>query len=146
MINFNRIGKVARIALVATVISGTALAVSPAQARDSVTFGFNFSTGNGVSFSIGSDAQTRQVRGNRYRHQVCLEDRDIRRGLRNYGFYDIRFLGERGRHVRVKAEKDRWNYTLRVNRCSGNIDIVDRSPKRFRDHGRGGAELHFRFR
>lgn len=120
-----------RAALAALVIGGGAVAALPSQAAG---FGFNFTPGNGgsVYFYGGNSGQY----NNHYRPrpQVCLTDHQVRRQLRDEGFSDIRLFNTAGTFLKARAEKGRWTYTLRINRCTGNVAVLERDRTR-----RGGT-------
>jgi len=95
--------------LVAAVLGGSAIAAAPAQAASpNVSFSFSFGNG-GAQFG-----------------RSCLSDREVRRGLRQRGFEDIRFIDRRGRVVRVRAEQGRRDVRVSVDSCTGRIIDVDR--------------------
>jgi hypothetical protein len=55
----------------------------------------------------------------------CLNDKQIRKGLKNYGFFDIDIVDHIGKNrVRVEAGYDDWYYSFRLNRCSGDVDKI----------------------
>lgn len=113
----NPLARFATIALCALAI-GTA----PAAAQ-SLGLEFNFGAGNGSK----SEMQTfdSKKKGTEFA-PVCLTNRQIRRGLRDYGFEDIAVVRELSRN-RVIVEalyEDDWYYSMRVHRCRGYVDRV----------------------
>jgi hypothetical protein len=55
----------------------------------------------------------------------CLTDKQIRKGLINYGFEDVHIVDHLSKNrVRVEAAYDEWYYSFRVNRCSGVVDKI----------------------
>jgi hypothetical protein len=55
----------------------------------------------------------------------CLEDREIIRALRDYGFERVRIVRYlRGERVEVTAYWGRYQYSMRVDRCTGVVDRV----------------------
>ena len=116
--------KTARAAVVAIVLA--VVAMSPAQAAPP-----NLSS----SFSLevkpqgGDQKQLQQFRNRQFApsdfYDWCLTDRQIRRGLRSYGFTDIELVGNSSRNrVRVEATYGDWVYSMRVHRCSGMVDRI----------------------
>lgn len=70
---------------------------------------------------------------------TCLEDEDIRQGLATEGFADVDVRRPlEGSAVEAYASYGRWIYKMRVDRCSGEVDNVER----VRRVG-GGLGLHF---
>lgn len=147
--------KTARAMIAALVIGAASISAMPAQAAGgNVAFGFNFNSGNGVSFSVGADQQHHGKRmQHKRRHRSCMNDRQLRRGLRDYGFRAISFGGERRGKVRAEATRGRWEYSMRVDRCDGEVSRLTkvrrhrgvRHHNNRRRHG-NGVQLQFNFR
>lgn len=140
-----------RAAFAALIIGAAAVSAVPAQAANNgVTFGFSFGS-NGSTVYSTQNHQTRSattVHHRRWNSQE-LSNRDIRRGLRDYGFRNIKFANRDNRRVRVTAVRDGYKYKLRVNRRNGNIKILDQRRLQGRGggrHHRGGFQLEFNFR
>ncbi|WIJ23541.1 hypothetical protein [Devosia sp. RR2S18] len=84
----------------------------------------------------------------------CLRDREVRRGIGDYGYRNVEIVGELRRdRVEVRAVKRNWLYSMRVDRCTGEVDRVERL-RRMRggyadSHGGldldGGFHLDFNF-
>jgi len=146
-----------RAAVAALIIGAASISAMPAQAAsNNVGFGFNFNSGNGISFSIASDNNDRS-RGRDVRHsqrRACLSDRQLSRGLRDYGFDDIRLGRESRGKVAVEATRGRAEYTMLVDRCDGDVSRLEQKRSRrdsYRGHDdrpRGGnsTQLQFNFR
>lgn len=143
-----------RAALLTLVLgASTAMATMPAQAQAEPRFNFQLGVGpngpNGFSFGIGTD--NRRPGGPNWERpgRWCMNDRDVRRAVQDYGFRDAEIRRNLGRYrVEVVA---RWNrgggwYTMRVDRCTGEVDRVERIR---RGPGRGpggpGFGLQFNF-
>lgn len=109
-----------RALLVSALVAGMALAgAAPVQAQ---SFSFNFGiNGGGSSFSYGIGSGGKKFK------RDCLNDREIRRGLRDAGFYDVDIVGDSGVRVRVIAtwERNDRDYSMRVNRCTGKVTDVE---------------------
>jgi hypothetical protein len=126
-----------RAAVIALALGSTAMVAAPAPAM-AQSFSFQFGNDN-FSFGIGSNND-----GVRFR-RLCLTDRQIRRGLRDEGWEDIRFIDRDGNWVRVVArwdENDRY-YTMRINRCTGKVRDIERVRSRRGPGGNFTLELHF---
>lgn len=144
--------------LVAAALVGTAaLTAAPAQAQPSFNFQieipgqgggsaqFGFGTGpnqpgsgfggpgfGGPGFGPGHGGWHDRRPGH---HMRCLTDREIRRGLQNYGFFNLAIVRELPRNrVTVEGAQGNWVYSMRVDRCTGEVDRVERLYRT----GRGG--------
>ena len=137
---FKKSGRAALVALALGAASfGAAVpfTAAPAMAQN---FSFEFGIrGGGDNFSFGVGRGGDRVR------RACLTNNEIRRGLHREGFRDIRFLDRRGNRVTLTAEDRRFDYRLRVNRCTGAVAILDRDRKGRRYNHNPGFGLHFRF-
>lgn len=147
--------KTTRAVIAALIIGAASISAIPAQAGNgSVAFGFNFNSGNGVSFSVGAGQQQHGKRmQHKRRHLSCMNDRQLRRGLRDYGFKEIRFGGERRGKIRVEATRGRWEYSMRVGRCDGQVSRLTKVRRHRglrhhnnRRHQGNGMQLQFNFR
>jgi len=136
---FKKSGRAALVALAlgAVSVGATSFTAAPAMAQN-LTFEFGI-RGGGDNFSFGIGKGGERIR------RDCLTNNEIRRGLRREGFDDIRFLDRRGNRVTVKAEDRRFDYRLRVNRCTGAVAILDRDRKNSRRNRNPGFGLQFRF-
>lgn len=134
--------KTGRAAVIALVLGASAITAAPAVAQSGQPqFNFQLDLGNGgASMSMGTQ-QGRVMVPEHDRRRFCLTDRQIRRGLAQYGFRDARVTREfsRGR-VEVIARYGRNFYSMRVNRCTGEVSRVER----LRRPG-GGFGLQFNF-
>lgn len=136
------IKKSSRAALLAVALAAASIGAAPFTAAPAMAQNLSFQfgiTGGGDNFSFGVGRGGERVR------RDCLTNNEIRRGLRREGFDDIRFLDRRGNRVTVTAEDRRFDYRLRVNRCTGAVAILDRDRKRLRRDRNPGFGLHFRF-
>jgi hypothetical protein len=135
--NFKHIGHAAVLAL---ALGTACLSAAPVQAQEP-SVNFQIELGNG-----GSDQGPQLRRGGPRRDdfRACLSDRQIRRGLTDYGFRNVDLRRELGRN-RVEARGDyrRWTYSMRVNRCTGRVDRVERLRPNL--PGGGGFGLQFNF-
>lgn len=58
---------------------------------------------------------------------ACLADRDIRGGLNRHGWSDVRLRRDfGGGRVEVLARNQGWIYSMRLDRCSGEVDGIER--------------------
>lgn len=116
-----------RTLMVAALIGGTAITgAAPVQAQ---SFSFNFGiNGGGSSFSyeIG--------KGGKKFKRDCLTNRELRDGLEDAGFYDVRFIDRNGVRVRLVAtwERNDRDYTMNVNKCTGKVSDIRPLKKRYR--------------
>ena len=141
-------------ALVLAAGLGT-IAMAPAVAQDAPPSGFSLGIPeNGAPLPFGSEPNTGRSemstedssrRGGYYDPRpdddfnYCLSDRQIVRGLRDYGFQRVnivRYL--RGERVEATAYWGRTQYSMRIDRCSGVVDRV-------RVIRRNGFGLQFNF-
>lgn len=132
-----------RAAAIALVLGASAITAAPAMAQSGQPqFNFQLDLGSGGGASMSMQAPKGRVAvpdHNRYRY--CLTDREIRRGLAQYGFRDARITREFGRNrVEVVARYGRDFYSMRVDRCTGEVNRVER----MRRPG-GGFGLQFNF-
>lgn len=126
--------RIARATLVAAILGASALAAAPAQAQ---AFDFSITTPEGFSFSFGgggfSGRQFHKPQRD-YRH-ACMSDHELRRQLRDQGFYNIHLDQGRRGWVHIWAERRHSAYTMDVNTCTGTIANIDRE----RGHRRRGS-------
>jgi hypothetical protein len=118
-----------RALLVAAVVATTGLAAAPAMAQNQPSFNFQF--------GIGSDGQPRfgvgvGNDGPRWRRGYCMDDGQVIRALRQQGYRNIDINESSRRTARVEADQGRYMYDLRVNKCSGDVDVLDRERIRGR--------------
>lgn len=151
MTKLSNLQKTTRAAVAALVIGAASMSVMPAQAANTVTFGFSFGSNGGSSYSHQTNQAPRatQVHHRNNWERQRLTNRDIRRGLRDYGFRQIKFANRENRRVRVTAVRDGWQYKLRVNRKNGNVKVLDRERLYRQGNGgrnQGGFRLQFNFR
>ncbi|SFZ82668.1 hypothetical protein SAMN02983003_1209 [Devosia enhydra] len=142
-----------RAALLALVLgSSTVMATMPAQAQAEPRFNFQLGVGpsgpNSFSFGFGND-QRRPGGPNWDRPgRWCMNDREVRRAVQDYGFRDVEVRRELGRdRVEVVA---RWHrgggwYSMRVNRCTGEVDRVERLRRGGGGRGPGGPGFGLQF-
>jgi hypothetical protein len=112
-----------RAALLAVALAGTALSAAPAQAAPPQGFSLE------VKPQGGDQKQQRQFQQKQFApndfYNWCLSDRQIRSGLRRYGFSDVTVVDSFSRNrVRVEATYDDWVYSMRIHRCTGTVDRI----------------------
>lgn len=113
-----------RAAIVALTLGASVMAAAPAVAQSQPSFNFQFGVGGDgkPSFGFGVDSG-----GDRIRPQVCLTNRQIVRGLRDEGYRDVEIVRELPRNrVGVIARDGRIWYSMRVHRCTGEVDRIER--------------------
>ena len=126
-----------RAAIVALALGVPAYVVAtPAVAQPSFNFQFGVGPDGKPSVGFGVDSD-----GYRVRPQVCLTDRQIIRGIRDEGYRDVQIVEDLPRNrVGVIARDGRTWYSMRVNRCTGEVDRIQRL-RNFRP----GLSFEFRF-
>ena len=130
-----------RAAIVALTLGAATLTAMPAaQAQPSFSFNFGLGGTGDPSLSFGINSGKKGDRGFRL---ACLSDRQIIRGLDNAGFTRIRIGDSLGRNrIEVFARYDGSLYSMRVNRCTGVVDRIERIR---RSNNGGGFGLQFNF-
>ncbi|WP_055049259.1 hypothetical protein [Devosia sp. A16] len=131
--------KTSRAAIVALTLGAAAITAMPAQAQSEPQFSFQ------LGINGGGDAQTFS-KGNRHTRphfDRCLTNRQVERGLRDYGFRNVDVIRNLGRdRVLVVASWRNKDYAMKVDKCSGRVYDVKRL-KKFR--GQPGFSLQFNF-
>lgn len=118
----NTLRQTGRAAVLAVVLAGTALSAAPAQAAP--LQGFSLDVQPQGKSGKEMQLQKKQLGPNDF-FNWCLTDKQIRRGLQNYGFDDVHIVDHLSKNrVRVEAAYDEWYYSFRVNRCSGVVDKI----------------------
>lgn len=119
-----------RAGVVALTLAGTAAMAVPAQAASpNIGFSLNFgaqSPKGGITLHFGDRDYWR----------VCLSDSQIRSALNRNGYRDVRIVREdrRSNKVLVVAQKRGDWYSMRVDRCTGKVDRVEKVKR-----NRGGS-------
>lgn len=150
MFDITNLKRAGRVLAVAAVLGAGGLAAAPAQAAPSL----NFQLGIGNDGSVITFGTGRTPRGVQP-IKKCLTNRQIERGLERHGFDDadvIRNLSNT--RVLVRADWGRYDYEMKVNRCSGkvyDIERIRRAPRpdhNWPNHGWGnnnGFGFQFRY-
>lgn len=137
-----RLKAIGAAAVLAATIAVTGLAAAPALAQGQPPSNFSLSVPGGDSNTMTMQApgNQRATESRRYdRRYYCLTDRQIIRGLRDYGFERARIVRNlRGERVEAIANWGRYQYSMRIDRCTGVVD-------RIRLIRRGGVGLQFNF-
>jgi hypothetical protein len=131
--NFKHVGRAAVLAL---ALGTASFSAAPVQAQEP---SLNF------QIQIAPDDQGPQLRRNgpRLNLQACLTDRQIRRGLSDYGFRNVDLRRDLGRdRVEARGTYRRWTYSMRVNRCNGRVDRVERLRPALRSGGGFGLQFN----
>lgn len=120
----NTLRQTGRAAVLAVVLAGTVLSSVPAQAAPNMG-GFSLE----VKPQGGDQKQMQQYKkkgfGPNDFFNWCLTDKQIRRGLKAYGFFEVEITDRLSKNrVRVEAGYDDWYYSMRINRCSGVVDRI----------------------
>lgn len=119
----NMLRQTSRAAVLAVVLAGTALSAVPVQAAPLGGFSLD------VKPQGGDQKQLQQFKKKNFGpndfFNWCLTDKQIRKGLINYGFEEVHIVDHLSKNrVRVEAAYDEWYYSFRVNRCSGVVDKI----------------------
>jgi hypothetical protein len=119
----NTLRQTGRAAVLAVVLAGTALSAVPVQAAPLGGFSLD------VKPQGGDQKQLQQFKKKNFGpndfFNWCLTDKQIRKGLINYGFEEVHIVDHLSKNrVRVEAAYDEWYYSFRVNRCSGVVDKI----------------------
>lgn len=133
----SRFKTLARAAIVALALGSGMLAVIPAQAQQAPAFTFNLDVpgGQGTMSFGGGNAFGGQDSAPMPRHQTdgansgtrCLTNREIRRGVEAYGYDRVEVSRDlEGDHVEVAGQYGNWLYSMRVDKCTGAVDRVER--------------------
>lgn len=108
-----------RAAVLALVLAGTAMTAMPAQAAPLKNFQLELQLPKEEK-----GLQFKKVDPNKF-FNWCLTDKQIRKGLKNLGFYEVDIVAHLGKNrVRVEAAWDEWVYSMRIHRCSGEVDKI----------------------
>ena len=141
-----------RAAVVALALGATTLTAMPAFAQDAPS-GFSLQ----LPGAEGQDTQRSQTFGNGpqggnhggwdddYGFR-CLTNREVRRGIAAYGFSRVEIVRELGRdRVEVRAIYRNWLYSMRVDKCSGEVNRLQRIRRVGGSFNGGGFGLQFNF-
>jgi hypothetical protein len=138
-------------AIVALALGGSVIATIPAQAQQGPAFSFNLNIpgGRGDLTFGGGNAFGNQSgpSGPRYHNgdgngRRCLTNREIRRGIEANGYEQVEVRRELQRNrVEVAGQSGNWLYSMRVDKCSGEVDRL----QRIRRVQGGGFGLQFNF-
>ena len=132
-----------RAAVVALALGATTLTTMPAAFAQESIGGFSLQ----VPGAEGQGTERSQTFGNGgwdddYEYR-CLTNREVRRGIAAYGFTRVEITREMSRdRVEVRAVYRNWLYSMRVDKCSGEVNRVRPIRPAF---GNGGFGLHFNF-
>jgi hypothetical protein len=143
-----------RALVIVAALGGGLFAAAPAMAASEPSFNFNLGIAPDGQPSVGMDIQGGQANGqfpsNRHHQQpsfsnACLSDKQVIIGLYGKGFDRVEVTDSSRRSAEVSARNGRYDYTLDVNKCSGAVDVVDRSPINWNHHDHNGFGLQFNF-
>ena len=132
---------VIRAAIVALALGGSAIATIPTQAQQGPAFSFNLNIpgGRGDLTFGGGNAFGNQSGPAGHR---CLTNREIRRGIEANGYERVEIKRElQSNRVEVAGQNGNWLYSMRVDKCSGEVDRL----QRIRRVQGGGFGLQFNF-
>ena len=120
----NTLRQTGRAAVLAVVLAGTALSAVPVQAAPLQGFSLEIKPQGGENQKQFKQFKKKNFGPNDF-FNWCLTDKQIRKGLQNYGFDDVHIVDHLSKNrVRVEAAYDEWYYSFRVNRCSGMVDKI----------------------
>jgi hypothetical protein len=123
-------------AMVAATLGMATLGVAPVLAQGEPPTGFSLNVPGGDNQTMQAPQSGAPQSGaaqegvGRYDPRTndfiyCLEDHEIIRGLRDYGFERPRITRYlRGERVEATAYWGRYQYSMRIDRCTGVVDRV----------------------
>lgn len=112
-----------RAAMLAVVLAGTAMSAAPAQAAPLQGFSLDVKPQGGDQKQL-QQFKKKQFGPNEF-FNWCLTDKQIRKGLSQYGFDDVDIVSYLSKNrVRVEAVWDDWMYSMRIHRCTGVVDKI----------------------
>jgi hypothetical protein len=136
-----------RAVLVVALLGAGGLAAAPAMAQEP-SFNFNLGIGPNGQPSFGFGVESGEDFGFRRppppRVNVCLSNNQVIRQLRDKGFSRVVITDSRRRSAEATARYGRWTYVLDVDKCSGEVDVVERFASRRRSD-QDGFGLQFNF-
>ena len=100
-----------RALVLAVALGGAAITATPAQAGSpDVSFSFSVGTGYRHHYDRYPDG-----------YDECLTNREVRRELRDRGYYDIRLINRGGGTIKFLAARNGRDFRLTVDSCTGQI-------------------------
>jgi hypothetical protein len=132
-----------RAAVIAMVLGTGALTAAPAFAQSEPSFNFSITVpgGGGSDGGVTTFGRGHGGGGGDYGFR-CLTNREVRRGISEYGFRRVEIVRELRRdRVEVVGQYRNRLYSMRVDKCTGEVDRVER----IRRGDGGGFGLHFNF-
>ena len=142
---------ITRAAVVALALGATTLTAAPAFAQGAPS-GFSLQLPGGdtqrpQTFGIGNGPQGNHGGWDNDYGFRCLTNREVRRGIAAYGFRRVEIVRELRRYrVEVRAVYGNWLYSMRVDKCTGEVSRVRRIGRVFGGgFDGGGFGLHFNF-
>lgn len=139
-----------RAALVALALGATTLSAVPASAQDAPGgFSLQLPDGQGTqrspTFADGPQGGNHGHWDDDYGFR-CLTNREVRRGIAAYGFRRVEIVREfRRDRVEVQAVYGNWLYSMRVDKCTGEVDRMQRIRRIGGGFNGGGFGLQFNF-
>ncbi|WP_240233517.1 hypothetical protein [Devosia lacusdianchii] len=148
-----QIKTVTRAAVIALALGATALSAAPAMAQDAPS-GFSLDVpGAAAAPGAGAERSGTFAPGEYYPdggwdddyYYRCLTNREVRRGIAAYGWSRVEITRDLGRdRVEVRAVYRNWLYSMRVDKCSGEVNRI-RPIRRVNGGWDGGFGLEFNF-
>jgi hypothetical protein len=143
----------ARAAAVALALSATTLSAAPAFAQQAPagSFSLQIPGGGGGVTTFGEGQMGTQRHGGWNDEQEygyrCLTNREVRRGIADYGYRRVEITRDLGRdRVEVRAVYGNWVYSMRVDKCTGWVDRIQRLRRAFGGgYNGGGFGFEFNF-
>jgi hypothetical protein len=123
--------KSGRAALVALAMGAVSMTAMPVQAASEPSFNFQLGIGNDGGV-MGFELNNKKNFNKWKPIKKCLTDRQVERGLEWYGFDDADVVRKLTKNrVLVIAEWNNRFYSMRVNKCTGEVSDVKRLRKGF---------------
>jgi len=147
---------ITRSALVAAVLGASSLVAAPAFAESSFTL--RIEGGQGLAQDQRYDRHN-SWNGNPGYRMRCLTNREVVRGVSAYGYGQVDIVGEyAGDRLELRAVKGNWLYGMRIDKCTGQVDRLQRIGRAYsgydggrhddggyRSHSRSGGGFQFQF-
>lgn len=140
----NHFKTISRAVVVAVALSAGGIAIAPAAMAQDAIGGFSLQ----VPGNQGQETQRSQTFGQGNHNDGygfrCLTNREVRRGIAAYGFSRVEISRELSRdRVEVRAVYRNWLYSMRVDKCTGEVTRIRPIRPAFGNGGGFGLQFNF---